>query len=309
MDGDDTIPPSQVYVHNYLHLLGVVILYYDHAITFDDEYWRVWQNPRTGASILFLVNRYFAFITNIAITAGNFGAFKSIQGCAHYTFYRQLSLIIAQVIVAGMSSIIFLWLIAVTAVHSYPVLEDVCTLWTRPPDHDRRAFRISCSLHPLRLGRHRPKIHVHACTRVSRSVLTNISNTHRRRMGSVVHLGPSNIFLDFLQIYQKPQPPWRRTQQPGQSDSARWSGILWSDGLRSVLEYVDLLFLSASAPWLSINVREQHVCNDDVPPHAQSTSHCDGPVAQLRRDDRVRERRIDKYVLYVALRHDGRACR
>ncbi|EKM56616.1 uncharacterized protein PHACADRAFT_253825 [Phanerochaete carnosa HHB-10118-sp] len=100
MDDGDAIPLSQVYVHNYLHLLGIVILFYDHAITFDGEFWRVWRTPRSGASILFFVNRYFAFFSNIAITAGNFALFQTIQGCAHYAFYRQLSLIVAQVIVA-----------------------------------------------------------------------------------------------------------------------------------------------------------------------------------------------------------------
>ena len=40
-----------------------MILYYDHAATFDEELWRVWRTPGTGASVLFLVNRYFAFFS------------------------------------------------------------------------------------------------------------------------------------------------------------------------------------------------------------------------------------------------------
>lgn len=96
----DAIPVSQLYLHNYLHLLGIVIFFYDYAITFDDEYWRVWRTPTTGASLVFLLNRYFAFFTNIAITAGNFATFKTTQSCARYAFYRQLCLIIIQVIVA-----------------------------------------------------------------------------------------------------------------------------------------------------------------------------------------------------------------
>ena len=32
-------------------------------ITFDDEYWRVWRSPTTGASLVFLINRYFAFFS------------------------------------------------------------------------------------------------------------------------------------------------------------------------------------------------------------------------------------------------------
>ncbi|EKM50707.1 uncharacterized protein PHACADRAFT_188242, partial [Phanerochaete carnosa HHB-10118-sp] len=80
--------------------ITLVILYYDHAITFDDEYWLVWRTPNSGASVFFLVNRYFSFFSNITITAGNFSSFKSVQSCAHYTFYRQLSLIATQIIVA-----------------------------------------------------------------------------------------------------------------------------------------------------------------------------------------------------------------
>jgi hypothetical protein len=39
------------------------ILYYDHAITFDEEYRHVWKNARSGSAILFLMNRYFAFFS------------------------------------------------------------------------------------------------------------------------------------------------------------------------------------------------------------------------------------------------------
>lgn len=39
-----------------------VILYYDHVVTFDDEYRYIWQNKWSGASCLFFVNRYFAFL-------------------------------------------------------------------------------------------------------------------------------------------------------------------------------------------------------------------------------------------------------
>lgn len=43
------------------------MLYYDHLITFGEEYRHIWRNPRSGASVLFLINRYFAFFVVSAL--------------------------------------------------------------------------------------------------------------------------------------------------------------------------------------------------------------------------------------------------
>jgi hypothetical protein len=43
--------------------LIAAILYYDHAITFDEEYRYVWKNAHSSAAVLFLVNRYFALFS------------------------------------------------------------------------------------------------------------------------------------------------------------------------------------------------------------------------------------------------------
>ncbi|KAJ3559388.1 hypothetical protein NM688_g385 [Phlebia brevispora] len=55
------VPPSQSRLTNYFHLAGMTILYYDHLITFGDEYWRIWRNLRSPGSWYFMLNRYFAF--------------------------------------------------------------------------------------------------------------------------------------------------------------------------------------------------------------------------------------------------------
>lgn len=131
-----------------------VILYYDHCITFDDEYRYIWQNKLSGASWLFFVNRYFAFLAvrvrrtdlqslaliscpkNIAVNVGNFVNFPSEKvslhlqalfhcsphcrgpslqrnhncvlayaasdpSCSRYSLYRQIVLIVSQVIVCS----------------------------------------------------------------------------------------------------------------------------------------------------------------------------------------------------------------
>lgn len=93
--------PSQneIYIHSYLHLIGVSILYYDYFLTFSDEVSHIWHRPKSGASYLFLLNRYFTLLADIAVNVGNFIPFETIPSCKHYVFFRQVALIIAQVIV------------------------------------------------------------------------------------------------------------------------------------------------------------------------------------------------------------------
>ncbi|KAI0371229.1 hypothetical protein BV20DRAFT_1017181 [Pilatotrama ljubarskyi] len=105
MSADGHGVPESVYIHNYLHLAGVVILYYDFFLTFGEEYHRVWKNPRTISSILFYLNRYLPILGDIAVNTGNFYIFSSEQvslvpcSCRHYAFFRQLLLVINQVVV------------------------------------------------------------------------------------------------------------------------------------------------------------------------------------------------------------------
>ena len=40
-----------------------VIVYYDHLITFDSEYRYIWKRLGSPSSWLFLINRYFAFLS------------------------------------------------------------------------------------------------------------------------------------------------------------------------------------------------------------------------------------------------------
>ncbi|KAI0336778.1 hypothetical protein GY45DRAFT_1237531 [Cubamyces sp. BRFM 1775] len=102
MSADGTGIPESVFIHNYLHLAGVVVLYYDFFLTFGEEYWRVWKNPRTVSSILFFLNRYIPILGDIAVNTGNFHIFPNEHVhpiCRQYAFFRQLLLIINQVVV------------------------------------------------------------------------------------------------------------------------------------------------------------------------------------------------------------------
>ncbi|KAI0342269.1 hypothetical protein BDW22DRAFT_178335 [Trametopsis cervina] len=94
---EEDFPRDQLYIDNFCHLAGLTVLYYDYLITFGEEYRHIWRNPRSGASILFLVNRYFAFLVSSA------GTFQNIipQKCSRYSFWRQLGVMATQVIVAA----------------------------------------------------------------------------------------------------------------------------------------------------------------------------------------------------------------
>ncbi|CCM00445.1 uncharacterized protein FIBRA_02477 [Fibroporia radiculosa] len=77
----DAYPINQVYLHNYLHLAGIAIFYYDYALTFGDEYARIWRQPKSRASWLFCLNRYLTALGDIAVNVGNFYEFKTAKGC------------------------------------------------------------------------------------------------------------------------------------------------------------------------------------------------------------------------------------
>ncbi|KAI0795412.1 hypothetical protein C8Q75DRAFT_448834 [Abortiporus biennis] len=100
MTSTDDVPVYQLYLHNYLHLLGVSILYYDYVITFSDEVSYVWFKPKSGAAWLFLLNRYFSLFADVGVNIGNFFPFKSELPCRRYSLYRTIVIVGAQVIVA-----------------------------------------------------------------------------------------------------------------------------------------------------------------------------------------------------------------
>ncbi|TCD68132.1 hypothetical protein EIP91_011497 [Steccherinum ochraceum] len=98
---DEKIGISGVYGQGYLHLLGITILYYDFLLTLPMEVTYVWRkrNP-FSSSWVFLLNRYFSVLVNIATTAGNFVTFKSLKSCQceDYILFHQLSIVVAQFI-------------------------------------------------------------------------------------------------------------------------------------------------------------------------------------------------------------------
>ncbi|KIJ51624.1 hypothetical protein M422DRAFT_243923 [Sphaerobolus stellatus SS14] len=50
---------------SYLGVATLVMLAYDHLLTFDQEVNRIWKRTFSGASLLFLLNRYISLLQGI----------------------------------------------------------------------------------------------------------------------------------------------------------------------------------------------------------------------------------------------------
>ncbi|KAL1736831.1 hypothetical protein EV714DRAFT_266787 [Schizophyllum commune] len=69
MDGAAAEALSHVTLSHRLQTVALTILIYDHILTFGSEVKYIWPTWRTFGSIVFLLNRYFAFVANVVITA------------------------------------------------------------------------------------------------------------------------------------------------------------------------------------------------------------------------------------------------
>ena len=75
---------KRVTIH-YHTVLGLTsskaLLYYDHIITFPQEYRKVWKRPLSFINILFLANRYSAFFGYIPIMYFTFNSPMDLNVC------------------------------------------------------------------------------------------------------------------------------------------------------------------------------------------------------------------------------------
>ncbi|EIN08770.1 hypothetical protein PUNSTDRAFT_133951 [Punctularia strigosozonata HHB-11173 SS5] len=61
--------PRAIFIHNCLQVLGLTILYYDHYLTFPQEFKHIWRHPRyaSASTFWFLLNRYVNFFGDIVV--------------------------------------------------------------------------------------------------------------------------------------------------------------------------------------------------------------------------------------------------
>ncbi|KAE9398763.1 hypothetical protein BT96DRAFT_858890 [Gymnopus androsaceus JB14] len=102
MSNDAEDPSStayQILLQSYFEMLAISILYWDHLLTLKYEIHYLWRSPMTWSSYWFFLNRYFAFFSNITATILEYVNLSTSVSCEKYSLYRQLALVIQQVIV------------------------------------------------------------------------------------------------------------------------------------------------------------------------------------------------------------------
>jgi hypothetical protein len=86
------------FVQNCVLLASVVLVYYDHALTFPDEVRVVWSRTSWKGTWLFLLNRYLTFATYVVVVVFNWAPFSETT-CALFLLCREGVFVVATVIV------------------------------------------------------------------------------------------------------------------------------------------------------------------------------------------------------------------
>ncbi|KAH8993603.1 hypothetical protein EDB86DRAFT_2928760 [Lactarius hatsudake] len=91
---------SATFTHSYAQVFAISVLYYDHLLTFPAEVSHVWSQPISINTLLFLLNRYVAFLGNVAVPLVGFSGLISLTSCTPATYVRQGLLVLSQVLVS-----------------------------------------------------------------------------------------------------------------------------------------------------------------------------------------------------------------
>ncbi|KAF8504250.1 hypothetical protein JB92DRAFT_2967659 [Gautieria morchelliformis] len=90
-----TMAKSDLTLTEYSMLASLVVLLYDHAITFDAEVMNIWRGPRTLGKLLFLWNRYFGVSSLIIQVTVTFHGSLPNKFCSAYIWLEAVSVLIA----------------------------------------------------------------------------------------------------------------------------------------------------------------------------------------------------------------------
>lgn len=90
---------QQLLFHLHFVLVANGILIYDHMLTLPEEIRFIWCRPKIRSSIFFLVNRYFALVSNIFGLCIDFLPAVPDESCSTYMLVRELLLFLQQIAV------------------------------------------------------------------------------------------------------------------------------------------------------------------------------------------------------------------
>ncbi|KAJ7115060.1 hypothetical protein C8R43DRAFT_124672 [Mycena crocata] len=96
MNMDITLITRELRLHDYLFLVPITFLYWDHLMTFEDEVRFLWKKTRTPSTYCFLLNRYLAFFGDIVVCVFIFTTVPD-SVCKRVNLFRQILLVLNQV--------------------------------------------------------------------------------------------------------------------------------------------------------------------------------------------------------------------
>ncbi|KAJ7274817.1 hypothetical protein C8J57DRAFT_1312801 [Mycena rebaudengoi] len=104
MSADVIKTTYELRVHDYLYLVPITFLYWDHLMTFGDEVRYLWNRPKTLSTCCFLLNRYLAAFGDIVVTVF---VYTTVPGsvCKRINLYRQILLIVNQILICVLLTI------------------------------------------------------------------------------------------------------------------------------------------------------------------------------------------------------------
>lgn len=95
----DITEKQQLLFHLYADLVANSVLIYDHAVTLPEEITFIWRRPKILSAMLFLVNRYLAYVGNIFGLFIDFLPAVSDESCSRYMLARELFFFLQQITV------------------------------------------------------------------------------------------------------------------------------------------------------------------------------------------------------------------
>lgn len=109
----------------YFQLASFVMLIYDHMLTFDQEIERIWKRPPSGATVLFLINRYLTPLQFIIILNAFHDPQWTQEACSQFVVFEGASTV---ALIAVCQLLMILRLYALYA-RSRIVITFLITLW------------------------------------------------------------------------------------------------------------------------------------------------------------------------------------
>ncbi|KAF8510092.1 hypothetical protein JB92DRAFT_2942173, partial [Gautieria morchelliformis] len=99
---------SDLTLAEYSALASLMVLLYDHAITFDAEVMNIWRGPRTFGKLLFLWNRYFGLSSLIIQVTVTFHGSLPNKFCSAYFWLEAVSCVLIAIVSVDSEYIILL---------------------------------------------------------------------------------------------------------------------------------------------------------------------------------------------------------